>query len=183
MRKLVAIFAALSFVSAPALAQSAKPQILLLHPDAEDTEAIVIPAGSPLRLGSFPRDFESNAAFRGRFTLSGTYELSGYGKDASATLWPDKKSRDALPYWRVHGGPNEIYISNAWAFAQAVVAKAKLQKLKAQTDSSVRGQVTIIADDYQTSIECDVASFSARFVSVVKPDVRIAAVPTSEGGC
>ena len=183
--RLVAIFAALCCMSTLTLAQSAKPRVILLHPGAHsaDTEAIVIPAGSPMRLVSFPRDFESNAAFRGHFTLSGDYELSGYGDDAVTTLWPDRRSRSVLPYWRDRGGPHEIYISNAWAFAQAVVPKNKLQTMKANKLPSVRGHVTIIADDYKTSIECDVASFSARFVSVVKPAVRIAANPKSEEGC
>ncbi|MFL5237147.1 MAG: hypothetical protein ACJ8EL_06010 [Rhizomicrobium sp.] len=43
--------------------------------------------------------------------------------------------------------------------------------------------MTIIADDYKTTIECDAANFSARFVSVVKPPIRVAAAPTSEEGC
>jgi len=187
MRKLVTIFSALCFMSTLALAQSGRPQIFLLHlgdDDADpDSEAIVVPAASPVRMASFPRGPESNAAFRGRFTLTGNYELSGSGEDAYITFWPDEKSRTALPYWRLRGGPKTIYLSNGWAFAQAVVPKAELQKLKADTDFAVRGQVTIVADDYQTSIECDVASFSARFVSVVEAPVRIAAIPQSEEGC
>jgi hypothetical protein len=185
LRNLATIFAVLCCMSALALAQGARPQIILLHPGYHppDTEAIVIPGGSPVRLVSFPRDFESHAAFRGRFTLSGNYVVGGYGDDADATLWPDRKFRDTLPCWRDRGGPHEIYISNAWAFAQAVAPKNKLQDLKAKKLASMRGHVTIIADDYKTSIECDVASFSARFVSVVKPAERIAANPKHEEGC
>ena len=183
MRTFVAIFAAVACMSAPALGQSTAPQVVLLHPDADDEEAIVIPVGSALRLASFPRDWASTAAFSGQFTLSGTFELSGHGDDALVTVWPESKSLAALPYWRVRGGPREIYISNAWAFAQAVVAKDELQKLEAEELPSVRGHVTIIADDYQASIECDAANFSARFVSVVKPDVEMAASAATEEGC
>lgn len=184
MGKLVGIFVALCFISALAPAQSGKPRFILLHPGAQppNTEGIVIPSGSPLRLASFTRESEINVAFHGRFTLSGTYEVEGYGKDASAILRPDRKSRTGLPYWRDRGGPEAIYILNGWAFAQAVVPKDKLQKLKAEKLPSVRGQVTIIADDYRTSIECDVANFSARFVSVVKV-MGSAAKPTNEGDC
>jgi len=187
MRKLVTIFSALCCMSTLALAQGGKPQVVLLHlgddPADPDSEAIVVPAASPIRLASFPRDHESNAAFRGRFTLTGSYELNGSGENAYITLWPDEKSRAALPFWRVRGGPNTIYLSNGWAFALAVVPKAELHKLKADTDFVVRGHVTIIADDYRASIDCDLASFSARFVSVVEAPVRIAAIPQSEGGC
>jgi len=183
LRKLVAIFATLCCMSGVTLAQSAKPGVFPLYPGDPDAEAIVIPAGSPVSFDSFPPDELSNAVFRGRFTLSGIYELEAHGDDAFVTIWPDKKSRNALPYWRERGGPDEIYISNAWAFAQAVVPKDKLQNLKSEKLPSVHGHVTIIADQYETSIECDVASFSARFVSVVKPSVRIAAKPKSEAEC
>ena len=182
MRTFVALFAVLSVTSTATLAQSAMPQVVLLHPGTDGTEAIVIPSGSSMHLASFPRDFESSATFRGRFTLSGMYEVTGYGENASVTMWPDRKSRDGLPYWRVHGGPDEIDISNGWAFTRAVVPRDKLQKLKAARPDSVKGRVTIIADNYQTSIVCDVASFSARFISVVKA-VQIAANPQSEEGC
>jgi hypothetical protein len=185
MRTFVALTAALCFIGAPALAQKARPQIFLLHPGAEpaDSEAIVIPAGSSMRLASFERESEINAAFQGRFTLSGAYEIGGYGEDSIATIRPDKKSRDALPYWRDRGGPHEIYLTNAWAFAVAVAPGAQLQKLKAGKVDLVRGRVTIVADDYQASIECDTAGFSARFVSVVRRPVQIAAIPQREEGC
>jgi hypothetical protein len=168
-----------------ALAAGGKPQIVLLRPHAHppDNEAMVVPAASPMRLVSFPRDFYSSAAFRGQFTLSGKYEIGADADNTMATVWPDAPSRKLLPYWRLHGGPKEIDVSNAEAFAEAVIPREMLQKLRAGKLPSVRGRVTIIADDYKTSIECDVASFSARFISVVKPPMRVAAAPTSEEGC
>ena len=183
MRKLATIFAGFAFLGAPTLGQSLQPQVVVLNPDADDEEAIVIPAGSPVRLAAFPRDFDSTATFTGSFTLSGTFEVTGYGEDASATLWPDNKSQEALPYWRVRGGPREIYISNPWAFAQAVIPKDKLEALKGEDRPPLRGHATIIADDYLATIECDAANFAARFVSVVTPDVQMAANPPEEEGC
>jgi hypothetical protein len=172
-------------VGAVAMAGSTKPLVTLLHPGAHppDTEAMILPAGSPMHLASFPRDFESNAKFHGRFTLSGAYKVQRYGEETSATIKPDKTSLKLLPYWRDHGGPDEVNISNAEAFAEAVLSPAELQALKAKKGRSPHGRITIIADDYSTSIECDVASFEARFISVVIPAVRIAANPTSEEGC
>ena len=136
-----------------------------------------------MQLASFPRDFESNAKFHGRFTISGAYKVERYGDETTAAIKPDKTSLKLLPYWREHGGPDEINISNAEAFAQAVLSPAELQMLKAKKGRAPHGNITIVADDYSTSIECDVASFEARFISVVKPAVRIAANPTSEEGC
>jgi hypothetical protein len=184
MRTVLAIAAALCWMSAPAPAQESKGEFVLLHPglDPPDTEGIVIPPGSPVRLTSFPRDFESNAAFRGRFTLSGSYQVEGYGEDAMVTMWPDEKSRAPLPYWQLRGGPKEIYVANGWAFAKAVVPREQLQQLKAGAVESVRGQVSIIADDYETSIVCDAANFSARFVALVEL-AKAEAGAASEEGC
>ena len=78
MRTLIAIFATLSCLSAPVVAQvAAAPQFISLYPDADPTytEGIVIPAGSPVQLVAFPRDWGSTAEFRGQFTLTGTYEI------------------------------------------------------------------------------------------------------------
>lgn len=167
------------------MAENTKPLVTLLHPGAHppDTEAMIVPAGSPMKLASFPRDFESNAKFHGRFTISGAYKVERYGDETTAAIKPDKTSLKLLPYWREHGGPHEINISNADAFAEAVLSPAELQMLKAKKGRSPHGRITIVADDYSTSIECDVASFEAHFVSVVKPAIRIAASPTSEEGC
>jgi hypothetical protein len=184
LRIIVALAAALSGVGIAAPAQKAK--VVLLHPgtkDPFDREAIIIPAGSPLQLASFPRDFESNAVFRGRFTLSGNYEVEGYGADAYATIWPDKASLAQMPYWRERGGPEEMYLTNGWAFARAVVSPGELQRLKSGKLKSVHGRVTIIADDYRTRIECDAPHFSARFVSVAKRPTQIASLKESEGDC
>lgn len=182
MRAQVAIFAALCCMSAAAAAQVAKPQVVALHPGSEGSDAIVVPPGSHMQLASFPGEYGNEAKFRGNFTVSGAYELSGYGDESTVTIWPDDKSIKSLPYWRQRGGPEELYLSNPWAFAEAVVAKEKLAKLKAGKLEKVRGTVTIVADDYETSIECDVAGFSARFVSLVKA-MQIAKIPQTEESC
>jgi hypothetical protein len=185
LRTLVAIFAALCCLGSLALAQTPKPRVVDIRSakSSADIGTIVIPAQSALRLVSSlsPND-DIQAAFRGRFTLSGFYKVEGYGDDSSLIMWPDKKSREMLPHWQDRDVPEEMDISNAWAFSRAVVPKDKLQKLKSGKISSVRGHVTIIADQYETSIDCDVVSVSARFVSVVKK-MQLTANPQEKEAC
>ena len=186
MRKLLLIVAALSGSSAFAMSDGAEPQIVLMDPAFSDGPAVIIPAGSALRV-SFPPDPDHNAAFTGSLTLTGTYELQGYGEDASVMLWLDSPSLAAMPQWRGRweGGPTHLYIHNGWDFAQAAVPKSELEKLKADDQHRVRGQITVVVDDYETAVECDRAHYSARFVSIVNPTVQMAAVPIDEetGGC
>ena len=186
MRKLVMIFCALAGVSAAAAAGPAEPQVVLIYPDDPNSSAMIIPAGTALRVASLPNDGMTKATFSGRLTLTGAYELKGYGDDAYVTLWPDSKSQAALPYWRDwwEGAPTEIYLDNGWAFAQTVVGKNQLRKLKADDQHAVRGKITIIVDQYETSIECDHATYSARFVSVVGSTIQLAAnQPEEQEGC
>jgi hypothetical protein len=186
LRTLVAIAAAACCIAAPVLAQSVKPRTVYVQVSYEGEKpfpyALVIPAGSPLRLAS-DKTTDIQASFVGRFTLSGTYRIEGYGEETSLTFWPDRKSRDSLPHWKGRDVPEEIDISDAWAFAQAVVPKARLARLEAKTLGSVRGRVTILADHYETSIDCDAVSAAAHFVSVVKPTTYIAALPANEESC
>ena len=183
MRRLVALFAMLSVIAIPGLAQSSKQRVVELYPGVEYGTAIVIPAGSKLEMLPFKSDMGPLAEFRGQFTLSGTYLVDSYDPDTSATFFPDKKSRNSLPYWRDRSRPTEIYINNGMAFADAVLPQDKLRMVKAGTLPAVRGRVTIIAEDFSTSIECDAASYSARFVMVVRPDRQIAAIPSEDEGC
>jgi hypothetical protein len=185
MRTLFAILAAFWSMGAVALAPAMKQRAIIIRtaPHLQEVGTIVIPAGSPLRLVSaLSPQADIQAAFRGRFTLSGAYKVEGYGEDTSLTIWPDRASREALPHWQDREVPEEMDISNAWAFARAALPNDKLQELKTGRMKSARGHVTIIADRYETSIDCDVVAASARFVSVVKK-VQIAAVPAEEEGC
>lgn len=182
MRRLFAIFAALCVLGAPAGGKGSKPSIVLLHADSEDGEALLIPAATPLQFVGIGKE-DRKATFSGRFTLTGTYEVSGHGEDAYVRLWPDKKSRDALPSWRERGGPEEIYLENGWDFAVAVARKPDLARLETDDKHQLRGRISIIADKYETYIECDAAHFTARFVSVVRPNVTIAAVAREDVGC
>ena len=182
MRYLFAIFTALCALSAPAGGKSPEPTLVLLRAEDADGEAILIPAATPLSLVGIAKD-EAKASFSGRFTLTGAYEISGYGEDAYVMLWPDRKSREALPYWKQRGRPEAIYLNNGWDFALAVARKPDLVRLETDEKHQVRGRISIIADNYQTYIECDAAHFTARFVSIVRPNATIAAVAREDVGC
>lgn len=184
MKKPVTIFAMLWFAAGPAFAQgSPNPASTpLQRAEAEVQDGIRIPAGSPLRLASVTRDAETSATFNGRVEISGTYEVELYGEEVFASLWPDPKSRVLLPHWDGREEADEIYISNPLEFAKAVVSAEELAKLKAGRLPLIRGQATIVADEYETGIECDAQHFSARFVSVMK-NVELAGDPGEEGGC
>jgi hypothetical protein len=185
MRKLLIGILALCGSGALA-AQTGAPRIVPMYPDQAESDAIVIPAGSPLTV-SFPPDADHNARFNGRLTLMGRYELGGYGEEAWVTLWPDSQSLAMIPQWkdRWEGGLKDLYIDNGWAFAQAVVPKDELHLLKNE-DHVVRGHATIVVEDYETSVECDRAHYSARFVSLVDRGFQMAAAPVAEeedAGC
>ena len=184
MRNFITIFAAACCISTGTLAQSAKPLTFALYPGEPGGEAILVPAQSQLRIVSFAREQHvPKAVFHGRFTLSGNYEVEVLDDGFFVSMWPDGKSRSVLPSWRQRRGPHVIGLSNSSAFAQTVATKAKLQKLRAGKLSSIRGQVTIIAEDYETSIECDAAYFNARYIAVVKPAMAATAKPKNVESC
>ena len=150
-------------------------------PGIEDS--IVIPDGSPLVFKSFDKD-AITVHFSGSVTLSGTY-YSGNNvyddasSDKAVYFKPDRASMARLPYFHVHGRPDDIFVMNPIAFARAVVLHGTVPRKSAPYAT---GQVTIVVDRFEASIECDAPSFSARFVSVVKPaPVRMAAMPDT--GC
>jgi hypothetical protein len=186
LRTFATILAALSCAGTAAFAQSAKPRTVYVQVAYGSgnpyRHALVIPAGSPLRLAR-AREDDIQASFLGRVTLSGAYRIDGRGEDVALSFWPDRQSRGRLPHWKDREVPEEMSIANVAAFARAVVPKAQLAKLNAGTLQSVSGRVTIVADGYETSISCDVTSASVRFVSVVKPPVQIAAIDHEEAEC
>jgi hypothetical protein len=186
LRTLAAILVALCFTGTAALGQSTKARTVYvqigLAGEKPYPHALVIPAGSPLRLAS-THETDILARFVGRFTLSGEYRIDGSDDGPDLTFYPDRKSRAALPHWEDREVPEEMYIANASAFIEAVVPKDELAKLKARTVESVSGRVTMIADSYETSIDCDATSASARFVSVVKRPLQIASVDKEVDEC
>lgn len=169
-RRLAAIVAALGLLlSAPTYA--AKPTIIS-RPDAD---SLSVPAGSPLHFRTFDKD--NTAKFDGKIMISGTYYYDA-GEDADGAVLhivPDRETWSRLPHYKDHGTPDEIYFSNALAFAKAV----NLVKSR----RTLTGQTQIWADRFEAGIECDVPFFNARFVELAKPAVKLAAKDLEDNGC
>jgi len=146
-------------------------------------ESIIIPGGSPLTFKSFDKD-AITAHFAGQIQLSGTYYYGNLvyqdaSNDKAAYFRPDAASMARLPYFKEHGRPDDIFLSNPAAFERAVVPSGTKMRKSAPYAT---GHITIIVDQFEASIECDAPNFSARFVSIVTPaPVRMAAMPDT--GC
>lgn len=185
LRKLVIAAAAACLLAGPAPAQGiAKPQVVPASAiKAALKDGIALPAGSPLRLASVVRDRDLTATFTGRVEITGTYEIELYFEEISAYLWPDKGSLELLPHWDGHGEAEQLYIANSTEFAKAVLSEEELAKLKSGRLALIRGQASIVGDKYEASLgDCEVTSYSARFVSLLK-NIEIAGDPGEEGGC
>lgn len=177
--------AAASLLAGPAPAQvTDKPQAAPLSAiEAALERGLTIPAATSLRLASFGGDPLPTARFSGRVEISGTYEIELYDEEISASLWPDERSRKLLPHWDGRGEPERLYIANSDDFAAAVLSGEELAKLKSGRLGLIRGQASIVADEYEASlIDCDGTSYEARFVSVLK-NVELAGDPGEEFGC
>lgn len=183
MRTFLTVLAALGAIAMPASARAPATKVIPLYASYPKGEALVIPTASPVRLKSFVRKGEITATFTGRFTLTGRYEASGQGDDLFVSFWPDPASVRDLPRWRERGPADVFYLDNAAAFVEAVASPADHARMGLDDDFKLRGRVTIVADNYQTGIECDASHFSARFVSLVRPSQQIAAIDDAGDDC
>ncbi len=185
LRKLVIAASAACMLAGSALAQGAgKPQAAPASAIAAALkEDIILPTASPLRLASVVRDPYGTAKFTGRVEISGTYEVEFYDNEISASFWPDETSRKLLPHWDDRGETEQLYISNSSDFAKSVLSEQELTKLKSGRLPLIRGQASIVADEYEASKgDCDSISYSAHFVSVLK-NIELAGDPGEAGGC
>jgi hypothetical protein len=184
MRKLVISAAAACLVAGPVLAQGVvkQPRAPVSAVRAALKEGIALHAESPLRLASIATDEYRTAKFTGQVEISGTYEIEIY-EEISATLWPDERSRKLLPYWDGRGELEHLSIANSEEFAKAVLSAEELAKLKSGRLALIRGQASIVADQYEASlVDCDGVSYEARFVSVQK-NIELASNPGEDYGC
>lgn len=171
-----AVLAAFLLLAQPVVAAP----VSIALPDKADT--VIVPDGSGLRFKKFDED--SQAVFTGQLTLSGVFY---YGPNAiddgtnSLTLYfrPDKASAARMPYLKSRGKPDDMVLTNDTAFAHAVLSRDGLARVK---KSYATGTITVTVDTVSAGIVCDGASWTARFVSVVKP-VPVKFGPMPESGC
>lgn len=153
-------------------------------------EALVIPADSPVRLLRFNKQHAA-ASFRGRFVLTGMFV---YGcdiecepplakGDVHGSIIPDPDAAARLPHWKIRNNDIRIYLHGWDRLAARVISPDERAAVFAGKADSIRKHVSIIVDDFNASIECDSASYDARFISLAKPAKVTTAMLAGDYGC
>jgi hypothetical protein len=137
-------------------------------------EGLVIPANSPVTFQHF--DQYDSAQFHGRFVLEGVFVLDcdfcepGYkDNQIRLSIIPDPAIAARLPHWKKHDNDIAIVITNAGSFMRAVSTPTQRRLLLSGKLDEVRGRAAIVVDQYEASLDCDSADYSARFVAIAKP--------------
>ena len=180
-RRLALLFALLT------LAAAALPAAEYPLSDVEG-EALIVPASSPVLFKGFE---EHLGRFRGQFELTGTLvyrcsvdcELPIDPRSLTVFVIPDAKLASDLPYWKARRAEIHIYFENDEALANAVIGKAEREALLSGKLADVRKRVALKVDDFRLGIDCDSASYTARFVSLARPPVQIASRAEIDSGC
>lgn len=131
-------------------------------------------------------DRENGARFVGEFTVSGTYYYGdsefndGLDFFGVASIVPDRDIAIHLPHLSERNKEKlVITLDNPEAFADAVISKSVLAKVRRKNGGTASGQVAIKVNRYNVGISCDSASYSANFRSVVTPvTARIVKAPS-----
>ena len=153
-------------------------------------EALVIPAASPVRLLRFNKQHAA-ASFRGRFVLTGMFvygcdiecELPLAKDDVHGSIIPDPDAAARLPHWKIRNNDMRIYLHGWDRLAAQVVTPDERAAIFAGKVDSIRKHVSIVVDDFNASIECDSASYDARFISLAKPPTVAMAMLAGDYGC
>lgn len=137
-------------------------------------EGLVIPANSPVMFQHF--DQYDSAQFRGTFVLEGVFVLDcdfcepGYkDNEIRLSIIPDPAIAARLPHWKKHDNDIAIVITNAGSFMRAVSTPDQRRLLLSGKLDEVRGRAAIVVDQYEASLDCDSADYSARFVAIAQP--------------
>ena len=151
-------------------------------------EAVVIPAGSPVTFERF--DQYDSAHFKGRFVLEGAFILDcdycepGYkDNEIRLSIVPDPAVAARLPHWKVHDNDIAIAITNAASFIRAMSTPDQRRLLLSGKLDEIRGRTAIVVDDYEASLDCDSADYSARFVAIAKPPQVAKVEVNGDFGC
>ena len=172
----IRILLAAMLLAQPALAAP----VSIALPDKADT--VIVPDGSPLKFKKF--DGDDQAIFTGQLTLTGTYYYGPNAFDDGSGMLtfyfrPDKASLARMPYLKGRGHPDDMVLTNETAFARATFSRDGLARVK---KSYATGAITVTIDTISAGIECDGASWTARYVSAKKP-VEVKFGPMPDTGC
>jgi hypothetical protein len=175
----------LAFSGAVAIAgQATRDTIIPLSPhDATDTEAVVIPANSPVKLKNFDRT-EPAAHFEGEFLLTGKWEIySDDQHEADPFVVPDPAVAKMLPHWRLRGGPEAIQFKNEEKFIASVVPKQIWRDLKNKKLHQAGGHIAIWVKNYDISIVCDAPEYDVEFDRLAQPVDIAMNLQLKDAGC
>ena len=151
-------------------------------------EALVVPAGSPVAFTGFE---DHLGRFKGQFRLSGTLvyrcsvdcDLPIDPRNLTVFVVPDASSAADMPYWKTRRGPIHLYFDNDEALADAVISAAERRDLLSGKSAEVRKRVSLTIEEFRLGIDCDSASYQARFVSLGRPPVEIASLEEIDTAC
>ena len=137
-------------------------------------EALMVPASSPVTFAGLEGHL---ASFRGQFELTGTFvyrcsvdcDLPIDPRNLSVFVVPDAQLAQHLPYWKMRRTEIHVYFENDDALTNAVVSASERRDLLSGRAAEVRKRVTLTVADFRLGIDCDSASYSARFVALAKP--------------
>ena len=166
---------------------SAAPSAKLI-PVGNYGEAIMIPANSTLRFQRLKHD--DRASFSGRVEIEGIWvidcEWCGPGQkdnELHLSIIPNPATIARLPRWKYHSNDIRIDLWDADHFIRSVSTANERRQLLAGKLQEIRGHAKLVIDRYEAALECDSASYSARFVAVTQV-ARRANIPTDGSyGC
>ena len=170
-----------------ALAAATPPSAEYPLADVEG-EALVVPATSPVAFTGFE---DHLGRFRGQFELKGTLvyrcsvdcDLPIDPRNLTVFVVPNERMAPILPYWKTRRGQIHVYFENDETLANAVITEAERDRLISGKLAEVRKRVALTIDDFRLGLDCDSASYQARFVALAQPAVRIASKEEIDTAC
>lgn len=151
-------------------------------------EALIVPAASPVK---FTRLDGHMGRFAGQFTLTGTLvygcrvdcDRPLQSPDLQLYVEPDDGQARTLPHWKIRTDRIRIYFDNERKLAATVISAAERRALLTKRRTEVRKRVSLLIDDFRLGIDCDSASYFARFVALAAPPRLAKSREGEESGC
>lgn len=151
-------------------------------------ETLVIPAASPVKFTGFE---EHVSRYKGQFTLTGTLvyrcdvdcDVPIDPRNFVIFVIPDPAQAQSLPYWKTRRSEIHVYFENDEALAKSVISTAERKSLLSGKTADIRKRVALTVDDFILGIDCDSASYRARFVALAKPPVLVRSRKAIDAGC
>ena len=160
--------------AAPDRERAAGGQFIPFPGDPE--EGLIVPPNSPVRFRGYGGKY-GFAQFDGRFLLTGTV-VYGCAIDCGekpedrflrVDVVPDPAVAARLPHWKRRQNDMLIVIDPPERFVRTFTTPSQRAALRSGKLADVRGRIAIVVDHFETGIECDSTTFTARFVSTAAP--------------